>query len=183
MAWRDCQPYGNPEVQTPHMQALAEAGITFHHMYTATAMCAPTRQQLYTGLFPVRNGAYPNHSEVRPGVKSLAHHFQGLGYRVALIGKQHYGPEASFSFEYLGVCLDKIDQAGKSNRTLSIFTSEQGAAHPFAKWTCYKRGLKTAFIARWPGVIPAGAMLAAWMAQQGDRGMMTEMEAERRLRP
>jgi uncharacterized sulfatase len=53
----------------------------------------------------------------------------------------------------LGVCLDKIEAVGKAENTLSIFTSEQGAAHPFAKWTCYERGLKTGFIAQWPGVI------------------------------
>ena len=62
MTWRDCAPYGNTEVHTPHMAKLAREGMCFDAMFTATAMCAPTRQQLYTGLYPVRNGAYPNGS-------------------------------------------------------------------------------------------------------------------------
>ncbi len=36
--------------------------------------------------------------------------------------------------------------------------SEQGSSFPFAKWTCYDAGLQSAFIARWPGKIKAGAV-------------------------
>jgi N-sulfoglucosamine sulfohydrolase len=102
MTWRDCEPYGNPDVKTPHLKKLAAEGICFDNMYTATAMCGPSRQSLYTGIQPVRNGSYPNHSRVYGDIVSIAHHFKDIGYRVALIGKQHYAPEASFPFEYLG---------------------------------------------------------------------------------
>ncbi len=102
MTWHDCQPYGSTVVKTPHLEKLASEGMCFDAMFTATAMCAPTRQQLYTGLFPVRNGAYPNHSKVHEGTRSLVHHLKALGYRVGLIGKRHFGPESSFPFEYLG---------------------------------------------------------------------------------
>lgn len=64
MNWTDSQPYGNTNVLTPNIARLAREGRCFDNMFTSTAMCAPTRQQLYTGLYPVRNGAYPNHSQV-----------------------------------------------------------------------------------------------------------------------
>ena len=102
MTWSDCEPYGSRVVKTPHIQKLASEGMSFDNMFTSTAMCAPTRQQLMTGLFPVRSGAYPNHSEVHDGVKSFAHHFGDLGYEVALIGKKHYGPDDSYPINYLG---------------------------------------------------------------------------------
>ena len=102
MTWSDCEPYGNEDIRTPNIQRLADQGICLDNMFTATAMCSPTRQQLYTGLFPARSGAFPNHSQVYDGVKSLGHHFAELGYRVAIIGKKHYGPENSFPFDYLG---------------------------------------------------------------------------------
>ena len=102
MAWNDCEPYGSPDVQTPNMARLAREGMCFDAMFTSTAMCAPTRQQLYTGLYPVRNGAYPNHSRVYDGVRSIVHHLGDLGYRVGLIGKTHFKPRASFPFENLG---------------------------------------------------------------------------------
>ncbi len=102
MTWWDCQPYGSNDVKTPNLQKLADQGLCLDRMFTGTAMCAPTRQQLYTGLFPIRNGAYPNHSRVYDGTRSVAHHLQALGYRTALINKQHYNPPESFPFEYLG---------------------------------------------------------------------------------
>ena len=91
--------YGNQDVKTPNIDRLAEQGMRFTRAFTATAMCAPTRQQLYTGIFPVRNGAYPNHSRVYDGTKSLVHYLRDLGYRVGLCGKKHFGPAASFPFE------------------------------------------------------------------------------------
>jgi N-sulfoglucosamine sulfohydrolase len=98
----DCEPYGNPDVKTPNLSKLASQGICFDNMNNATAMCGPTRQSLYTGIFPVKNGSYPNHAKVYDNVISIFHHFKDLGYRVALIGKRHTAPVASFPFEYLG---------------------------------------------------------------------------------
>jgi uncharacterized sulfatase len=48
-----------------------------------------------------------------------------------------------------------------------IFTSEQGAGLPFAKWTCYENGLKTGFIVRWPGKVRPGSRRSA-LAQYVD---------------
>jgi len=99
MTWSDCEPYGSSNVPTPNLRKLAEEGMRFDHMFTSTAMCAPARQMLYTGLFPVRSGGFPNHVHVRPGVKSIVHHLTALGYTVSLEGKRHFGPPESFPFE------------------------------------------------------------------------------------
>jgi N-sulfoglucosamine sulfohydrolase len=237
MTWRDCGPYGNSEVRTPNLSKLASEGMCFDACFTSTAMCAPTRSQLYTGMWPVRNGAYPNHSAVRPGTKSIAHHLQTLGYRVGLIGKTHIKPKNSFPFEYfggkdgasdtaaiaefvnrdklqpyclivasnephtpwnkgdasryppakltlppyledtpatrqalsqyyaeiefldsqVGGCLQVVEESGRADKTIFLFTSEQGSALPFAKWTCYDLGLRTGLIVRWPGYIKPGS--------------------------
>ncbi|MEQ8786141.1 MAG: sulfatase [Pirellulaceae bacterium] len=130
--WRDAGCYGNQEVRTPNLDHLAQQGLRFTQAFTATAMCAPTRQQLYTGLFPVRNGAYPNHSRVRDGVKSLPHYLKKIGYRVALAGKTHIGPRASFPFEYLP--LEKAEafiERDDERPYCLVFASH----HPHVKWT------------------------------------------------
>jgi len=93
--------YGNAAVRAPNIDKLAAQGLRFTRAFTPTAMCAPSRSALYTGLFPHRNGAHPNHSKVRPGVKSLPHYLSKLGYRVALAGKTHIGPRDAFPFEYM----------------------------------------------------------------------------------
>ena len=84
----DCEPYGNPDVKTPNLTQLAKEGLCFDNMNNATAMCGPTRQSLYTGIFPVKNGSYPNHSKVYDNIIGVFHHFKSIGYRVALIGKR-----------------------------------------------------------------------------------------------
>ncbi|MHC5057680.1 MAG: sulfatase family protein [Planctomycetota bacterium] len=102
ITWHDAGCYGSPDARTPNIDRLAAEGMRFTHAFTATAMCAPTRQQLYTGIYPVRNGAYPNHSRVKPGTKSIVHHLKALGYRVGIKGKRHFGPRESFPFEGVG---------------------------------------------------------------------------------
>ena len=99
LSWFDIGCYGSKDANTPNIDRLASEGMLFSNAFTATAMCAPTRQQLYTGMFPVRNGAMSNHSEVEAGTKSLVQHLGELGYAVFLRGKTHFGPKASFPFE------------------------------------------------------------------------------------
>ena len=108
LTYLDVGCYGNPEVRTPRIDQLASEGVRFTRAFTGTAMCAPMRQQLYTGIFPVRNGAYPNHSQIKPGIRTLPSYFQELGYRVGLAGKRHFGPAESYPFEQVGE-VNKLD--------------------------------------------------------------------------
>lgn len=62
----------NPLVQTPHLDALAEAGARFTRAYTPLPVCAPARQALYTGRHPDSFGAYWNY-----GFFPHAAHFAG----------------------------------------------------------------------------------------------------------
>ncbi len=133
MTWRDCQPYGNTDVRTPHMSRLAREGMCFDAMFTSTAMCAPTRQQLYTGMFPVRNGAYPNHSKVYDGVKSLPTYLKALGYRVGLIGKRHFGPADSYPFESVGA---RGNKKGASNTDAIAEFVNRDTEQPYCLVVC-----------------------------------------------
>jgi uncharacterized sulfatase len=102
MSWHDSEPYGSKDVPTPNMARLAREGMTFDKAFQSTAMCAVTRHQLYTGLDPMRNGAYPQHSWSTPGVKSVFGYLKDAGYRVGLTGKTHVGPPENFPWEFLG---------------------------------------------------------------------------------
>ena len=93
--------YGNKTVRTPVIDGLAREGMRFTSAYTATAMCAPSRSMLYTGLYPHRNGAHQNHSQIQGSHDTLPDYMKQLGYRVALAGKVHVGPEHEFPFEYV----------------------------------------------------------------------------------
>ena len=99
-SYRDMELYGGP-AKTPHMNLLAKQGMKFNRCYQSAPMCSPTRHALYTGLYPVRSGAYPNHAQAYANVKSIPHYLKPAGYRVALAGKTHIAPISVFPFEYL----------------------------------------------------------------------------------
>lgn len=97
----DSQPYGASDLQTPHMQRLARAGLTFSNAYVASPSCAPSRAALLTGLMPARNGAEANHSRPRAELKKWPAYFQDLGYEVVAFGKvSHYRHTAEYGFDH-----------------------------------------------------------------------------------
>ena len=97
--YRDLGCYGG-QAHTPHIDGLAQQGLRFRHCFQAAPMCSPTRHNIYTGLYPVKSGAYPNHTFVKAGTKSVVQFLKPLGYRVALSGKTHINPRSIFAFEY-----------------------------------------------------------------------------------
>ncbi|MBF0196117.1 MAG: carbohydrate-binding protein [Planctomycetes bacterium] len=90
--------YGGVNCKTPNIDRLADDGLKFDRAYCTTAMCAPYRQELYSGRTPWRTGTLSNHSHSAEGTKSIAHYLQDLGYEVALTGKSHVGPSDSYPF-------------------------------------------------------------------------------------
>lgn len=99
--FRDLGCYGG-QAHTPNIDRLASEGMRFECCFQAAPMCSPTRHNIYTGLYPVKSGAYPNHTFAHDDVKSVVHYLQPLGYRVALSGKTHISPKSVFPFEYSG---------------------------------------------------------------------------------
>ena len=93
--------YGG-QAKTPNIDKLATEGMRFTRCFQAAPMCSPTRHNIYTGLYPVKSGAYPNHTFAKEGTRSICHYLGDLGYRVALSGKTHIGPKEVFPFEYSG---------------------------------------------------------------------------------
>lgn len=98
--------YGSVDSRTPNIDGFAEEGMKFTRAYQAVPMSSPTRHNLYTGLWPVRSGAYPNHTYADDGTLSIVHHLHPSGYKVALIGKSHIAPDTVFPFDEY-VPLDK----------------------------------------------------------------------------
>jgi len=94
--------YGG-QAKTPHLDKLAAEGMKFTRCFQAAPMCSPTRHCLYTGLYPVKSGAYPNHTMAYDWVGSIAHYLQAAGYTTHLSGKTHINPKSVFPFEYSSI--------------------------------------------------------------------------------
>jgi N-sulfoglucosamine sulfohydrolase len=242
--YNDLPIYGGKNAITPNIDKLASEGLVFNRAYLGSAMCQPCRAELYSGLYPMRNGCAWNHSASRPDITTMPHHLRALGYRVGLAGKVDVQPEKAFLFTSVGgfdancvrnptrphnlrgitefmtggkdqpFCLvvalvephvpwvmgdaskyppkqlklpsniadtprtrqdfsrylaeisymDKqvgeiltvLQQSGKADDTLVLFTSEQGSQFPGCKWTNWDTGLHTALIANWPAAVAAG---------------------------
>ncbi|MDQ8183156.1 sulfatase [Pelagicoccus sp. SDUM812005] len=99
--------YGNERVQTPAVDRLAREGMRFTHAFTGQAICAPSRSQLYTGNYPLRNGAFLNHVPVKDDQVSIASYLGNLGYEVILAGKSHVEPDSVFTWTEEWPTVDK----------------------------------------------------------------------------
>lgn len=97
--WSDLEIHGG-QAKTPNLKKLAEEGMKFERCFQSSPTCSPTRHNLYTGLYPVKSGAYPNHTMAYDYVKSIAQYLQAGGYRTHLSGKTHIEPKSVFPFEY-----------------------------------------------------------------------------------
>ncbi len=100
--YNDLPIYGGANALTPNIDTLASQGLTFDRAYLGSAMCQPCRSELYSGLYPLRNGCAWNHSASRSTVTSMPQRLRALGYRVGLAGKVHVRPAPAFPFERVG---------------------------------------------------------------------------------
>jgi len=137
--------YGGKDCKTPNIDQLAMDGTRFDRAYCTVAMCAPFRQELYSGRSPWRTGTLPNHSKSVSGTKSIVHYLKPLGYRVALLGKSHVGPNECYPFEHLGdvskrvnanpETMDKakafLDDCKKKENPFCLFIGSHDSHAPF----------------------------------------------------
>ena len=60
---------GHPQVQTPHIDRLAEQSAVFPNGYVTSSVCRPSLVTLLTGRYPFQHGVHFNHPP--PGFKKL----------------------------------------------------------------------------------------------------------------
>ncbi|MBS0580522.1 MAG: choline-sulfatase [Proteobacteria bacterium] len=92
--------YGNRIAKTPHIDALARAGVVFDAFYCNSPLCAPSRFSFMSGQLPSKIGAFDNAAEFPAQIPTFAHYLRQAGYQTALSGKMHFcGPDQLHGFE------------------------------------------------------------------------------------
>lgn len=92
--------YGNPVIQTPHIDKLAAEGIRFSNAHTAATLCVPARLSILTGQYPSSHGAKGNGSALPGGTPTIASLFRDAGYTTGAFGKMHFRPTyADYGFQ------------------------------------------------------------------------------------
>ncbi len=81
--------YGNEDVRTPNIDALARDGVTFDKHYNTTAICMASRANIMTGLYEYRNGCNFEHGALVRAhwQRSYPILLREAGYRTAIAGK------------------------------------------------------------------------------------------------
>lgn len=88
------------EITTPHLDALAKAGVLCRQGYVTGNICSPTRAGLMTGRYQQRLGLYTGGEAGRGLPKSekiFPQFLKPAGYATAQFGKWHLGPDPAWS--------------------------------------------------------------------------------------
>lgn len=106
LGYGDLECYGHPTIKTPHLNALASAGIRFTDFYSAAPVCSPSRVGLLTGRSPNRAGVYdwiPEARGPKPDLREQVHMrknevtipqlLKSAGYQTCMAGKWHCNSE------------------------------------------------------------------------------------------
>ncbi|WP_165556050.1 sulfatase-like hydrolase/transferase [Kribbella pittospori] len=84
--------YGDPNVSTPNLDALASAGARFTNACSTYPVCVPFRFSLVTGEYAHTRGVPAIEWRMSPAERTLADEFNDAGYDTAFFGKWHlYG--------------------------------------------------------------------------------------------
>jgi arylsulfatase A len=82
---------GGTSYRTPTLDKLAAGGVRFDHCYVQP-LCTPTRVQLMTGAYNVRN--YVTFGQMDAGLRTFGNLFKSAGYVTGITGKWQLGQAA-----------------------------------------------------------------------------------------
>jgi arylsulfatase A-like enzyme len=83
----------NPQVKSPHMDALAARSTVFRRNYCNVPLCNPSRSSLWSGLSVQHTQVYDNNTSLKsvtPTAVNLPDHLAANGYASALYGKVYH---------------------------------------------------------------------------------------------
>lgn len=96
IGYGDLSPYGEPTIQTPQVERLAQAGLRFTDAHAVAATSTPSRYSLLTGHYSWRRsdtGVAAGNAGmiIRPEQQTVADLFRQQGYATGAVGKWHLG--------------------------------------------------------------------------------------------
>jgi arylsulfatase A-like enzyme len=114
----------NPQTRTPHLDRMAEMGVTFTSANCAAPVCNPSRAALMSGMRPGTTGVYDNGQDWKPVIgtdKTLTTQFLNAGYNVFGAGKIYHSSE-----HREGEWTEYFDKSGGTKLTLHPAAKDDG---------------------------------------------------------
>lgn len=84
--------YGNSQVITPNIDALAKDGVLHTEHFTVFPVCTPSRYSMLCGQYPHRHLGFSNHSTLPFGIKTFPKILRENNWHTTAIGKMHFTP-------------------------------------------------------------------------------------------
>ena len=138
---------GNGVVRTPHLDALAAAGVRFTDVYCTLPMTVPSRMGFLTARHPGEIACWEVGSVLAPDAPTFAHLFGAAGYEAVLCGKMHFqGPDPFHGFERRLVgdplCLSReIEGSGGNRTTAQVKYAVQVSGHGKTGFQAFDRAV------------------------------------------
>jgi arylsulfatase A-like enzyme len=80
---------GNPDIETPNLDALARRGVAFTRAVCANPICTPSRAEILSGCSGFRNGVIDFGKQIDPALKLWPQAMTEAGYHSWYVGKWH----------------------------------------------------------------------------------------------
>lgn len=81
---------GNPYIQTPALDALANESVVFDRCFTPSPVCVPARLSMLAGQYPARTGNSNNNPKLQYEGKGFYSAITESGYDSCCVGKMHH---------------------------------------------------------------------------------------------
>ena len=191
----DCVGYENPQVRTPHIDALAQSGTRFKNCITPNVVCQPARASILTGQLPLTHGVWDNGVDLDPaiGASGMAGQLSQAGYFTSFVGKAHFSTKNTFKptgtpecrssaptfaddwyGPYMGFEHVELASLGKFHR--NRLPKDAPVIHRFEHWflshpealELWQRSLRevTGAAQTWDSALPAAWHSSAWVADR-----------------
>lgn len=110
---------GNPASITPHLDQLAEEGVSFENAYCQNPVCVPSRNSFLTGSYPHVNGHRTMHYLQREDEPNILKEMKNQGYEVIWIGRNDVvpgdRPKTDYCDEYYDGVVDANTRDAKNS--------------------------------------------------------------------
>jgi arylsulfatase A-like enzyme len=116
--------YGNKQVKTPNIDALAAEGVRFTNAFSTNMVCSPSRHTIITGLRTAEDGCGNHRSsyKIPAHVKGFAYYLKSSGYFTSNNSKTDYNIDDEPSF---------VRQNWTAQGENADFTKRTDKAQPF----------------------------------------------------
>ncbi len=81
---------GNPNIRTPHLDALAARGLRCARAYPSNPICMPSRATMITGRSQRGHQVFEHEISLSESIPVIGDSLRAAGYATALIGKPHF---------------------------------------------------------------------------------------------